>query len=382
MKNYLIVALLFITSPAFSSAQSVKFPNPTGPYTVGCKDLEFADESRDDPYNPGHHRRMKVTVYYPSSDSPKLEPYGAEEVMFWQREMKEPLEVGDITMEEIQLIVDELKRTHVAKARDATSAAGSFPVIVSDHGLGVTAGSYQSILLELASYGYVIVAPGHPAIADTVIFADGTEVLFKAEKDAKMFNTALQDTQFVLEKIDEIVAFIPSVDPTTIGMMGHSLGGYTTIKLTRVNPRRIKAGISLDAPVSHETYDYDDGKRTIKRLDSNIDLDNGSEFGTPFLHIFADKPMCDPSVVRLNHNTLKAVIKGTEHNSFADHSVLKDMISVFKEKGWHLGAGDTEARLYQPEMIKLIRLFFDKFLKDVPVDLMQLNTDVVAIEIG
>ncbi len=358
---------------------SIEFPSLTGLHSVGYKNLEFTDENRDDPYNPGHHRKIKVTVYYPSSDAPKLEPYGDEEVFFWETELKEPLQDHDITQEEVESIAQELKALKVFKSKDAIPATGSFPVILFEHGFGVTAGSYQRMLLELVSHGYFVIAPGHPNIATTVIFNDGEIALLKAGRDALMFETAFQDTQFVLSKIDAIASTMPSINLTKIGMMGHSLGGATTVKTTRLNPH-ILAGISLDAPISHDTYDYDGDERSVSNLDSDIELDYGSDFEKPFLHIFAGKPMCDPSSVHLKNNNFKAVIKGTEHNSFADHGILKSEISVFKEKGWHLGAGNADASSYQTEMIQLIQSFFDKFLKSTPVDLMQKKSNVITVE--
>lgn len=235
------------------------------------------------------------------------------------------------------------------------------------------------MILDLVSHGYIVLAPSHPHIADTVIFEDGREAFLKSERNAFMFETAFLDAQFILEKIDEIASTVPSMDLTKIGMIGHSLGGATTIRTTRINSR-VKAGIGLDAPVHHNTYDYDGDERNSSTLDSDITLDYGSNFDKPFLHIFAGKPMCDPSTVHLATHNFKAIVKGMEHNSFADHGFLKDNISVFKSKGWHLGAGNAKALSYYPELNSLILAFFDNFLKAAQVDPMNLNSDVITIE--
>ena len=157
--------------------------------------------------------------------------------------------------------------------------------------------------------------------AATVIFNDGTKAFLKASRDALMFETAFLDTKFILRQINAIASTTSSMDLTKTGMIGHSLGGATTVKTTRLNPH-VLAGISLDAPISHDTYGYDGGERTVSKLDSDIELDYGSYFEKPFLHIFADKPMCDPSTVHVKNNNFKAIIKGTQHNSFADHGIL------------------------------------------------------------
>lgn len=128
------------------------------------------------------------------------------------------------------------------------------------------------------------------------------------------------------------------------------------------------------------TYDDDGNEPTVSKLEPDIKLDCGSDLEKPFLHIFEGKPMCDPSSVHLMNNNFKAMIKGIEHNSFADHSILKSKISVVKKKGWDLGAGSTDASSYQTEMIHLIQSFFDRFLKNAPVNLMQKNSDVITVE--
>jgi dienelactone hydrolase len=315
----------------------------------------------------------------PSHDEKTKEPYGHEEEVFWKRELTEPLQSEDMTSEEFESVAAEINNLKVFKTKNAAPATGPFPVILFEHGFGVTVGSYQHMILELVSHGYIVLAPSHPHIADTVIFEDGREAFLKSERNALMFETAFLDAQFILEKMDEISSTVPSMDLTKIGMIGHSLGGATTIRITRVNPL-IKAGISLDAPVHHNTYDYDGDERNSSTLDSDITLDYGSDFAKPFLHIFAEKPMCDPSTVHLATHNFKAIVKGMEHNSFADHGFLKDNISVFKSKGWHLGAGNAKALSYYPELNSLILAFFDNFLKAAQVDPMNLNSDVITIE--
>jgi len=378
--RFLFLAIFLIFSKAtFASDKEIQFPKPTGSFSVGYKVVEFTEGSRLDPYHTEDLRRLKVTIYYPSNDEKTKEPYGHEEVVFWKRELIEPLQSEDMISEEFESVAAEINNLKVFKSKNALPATGPFPVILFEHGFGVTAGSYQGMILDLVSHGYIVLAPSHPYIADTVIFEDGKETFLKSERDALMFETAFLDTQFVLRQIETIASTTPSMDLTKIGMMGHSLGGATTVKTTRLNPH-ILAGISLDAPISHDAYDYDGDERSVSNLDSDIELDYGSDFEKPFLHIFAGKPMCDPSSVHLKNNNFKAVIKGTEHNSFADHGILKGKISVFKEKGWHLGAGNTNASSYQTEMIHLIRSFFDKFLKNQHVDLMQQNSDVITVE--
>jgi hypothetical protein len=109
-------------------------------------------------------------------------------------------------------------------------------------------------------------------------------------------------------------------------------------------------------------------------------LDNGSNLGKPFLHVFAEKYMCDPSKLMLSKNNYKAVIKGTEHNSFADHAVLKEEIGVFSENGWNLGAGDAPSSDYREELNVLFRSFCDNYFKEADVELSGLSSDNIILE--
>ena len=381
--KFFLISLLFVISKTPFVFAGIQFPEPEGPYSVGYKLMEFTDGSREDPYNPELLRRLKVTVYYPSNDARKTEPYGDEEIVAWKTELREDL-ASEITPEELELIMQELGGVQVFKSKDATPAPEPFPVILFEHGLGITAGSYQRMLLELVSHGYVVIAPGHPYISSGVIFEDGTEAFFKADQASLMsetFETAFNDTQFILKQIEAISSTLPSMDLTKIGMMGHSLGGGTTVKTTR-HDSRILAGIGLDAPTSPDSfYRYEGDKRTVSTLDSAMEFDPEEKLGKPFLHLLCDKPMCDFSTVYPDDNIFKATVKeGTEHNSFTDYALLKDEISVFKAKGWDFDTGPSEASSYQGEMSGVIKSFFDKFLKGVDVDLMQLSSDVITVE--
>lgn len=235
----------------------------------------------------------------------------------------------------------------------------------------VTAGSYQQIIIELVSHGYVVISPSHPSIADNVIFDDGSKHFIKAQRDKTLFETEYKDTEFLLNNISSILKDVKSADINKLGIIGHSLGAFTAIKSARLNPL-IKAGISLDPPISHTTYEYTDDLKILSKLDDTIPLDNGSNLDIPFLHIFAEKSMCDSSSLSLSENNFKAIIKNTEHNSFADHSILKEKVEIFQQNGWNLGAGDSPSSSYIEELNLSIRSFFDKYLSAEVIDLADL----------
>ena len=389
--KFFLIGLLFVISKTPFVFAAIQFPEPEGPYSVGYRVTEFTDSSREDLYNTGFPRRVKVTAYYPSKDERKTEPYGDEEILFWKTGLNNFLESGEITPEDFASVALEFRCTEVFKSKDATPEAGPFPIVLFEHGLDVNPGSYQRMLLELVSHGYVVIAPSHPSIASTVIFEDGTEEFIKAERDARMVDTAFLDTLFILEQIDAIASTIPSMNLARLGMMGHSFGGgTTTVKMVR-HEQRILAGIALEAPASHiiRTYSKDgtptDGTPTEITpteitLDPGMALDPGDNLEKPFMHMLSQNPMCDPSIVELDDKTFKVTIgQGTKKNFVTDYPLVREGISLFAATDFD--TGPSEASSYQEEMSRVIKSFFDKFLKgEDAVNLMELSSDVITVE--
>lgn len=362
------------------------FPKPTGPFSVGYKSFEFTDEKRDDPYNPGHKRRLKVTVWYPSQDHLKLESYGSEERISMERTLKDE----KIAPSDLKTFMEQFDRLKVYKSANANAAKGKFPVILFEHGYGATSGSYQSLIQELVSHGYIVVATHHPYIADDVLFKNGTEALQdveKVKKDNTLIKTALDDVLFVLGSLSQMSPLSQHMDLGKIGMLGHSLGGIITIKTVKAD-KRIKAAVELDAPM----------KTTLAEM--KLDSLNNPCFDIPFLHIFADKAfrqnvVDDKGVVIqkkediwndfnglcIRKNDYKAIVTDTAHNSFTDYVLLKEMFPFLKKKGLTFEAGENDGFKIYPIVSLLIRSFFDRFLKNqTGIDLLKFNDKNILIE--
>lgn len=362
------------------------FPKPTGPFSVGYKNFEFTDNKREDPYNPGHKRRLKVTVWYPSKDSLKLEPYGSEERISMERTLRDE----KVAPPDLKTDMEQFDRLKVYKSANAAPIKGKTPVILLEHGYGATPGSYQSLIQELVSNGYIVVATHHPYIADDVLFQNGNEALQdveKVKKDNILIKTSMDDISFVLGSLSEMKPLSQLMDLEKIGMLGHSLGGIITMKTARVN-KRIKAAVELDAPM----------KTTLAEM--NIAPLNPACFDIPFLYIFADKAfrqniIDDKGVIIqkkediwndfnglcMKKNNYKAIITDTAHNSFTDYVLLKDMLPFLKKKGMTFEAGENNGFKIYPIVALLIRSFFDRFLMNkTEIDLMKFNDKNIRIE--
>ena len=115
-------------------------------------------------------------------------------------------------------------------ADDARPAAGSFPLLVLSHGTGGSAQIMAWLAVGLASRGYVVAAVNHPGNnALEAYTAEGFLIWWERARDL----TAAVD--MLLR--DKSLAGV--IDPTRIGALGFSLGGYTVIEIAggRTDPR-------------------------------------------------------------------------------------------------------------------------------------------------
>lgn len=359
-KKYIIAILILGIGAACAESTGVIFPKPTGLYSIGYQDFEFTDTNRIDPYNSPQLRKIKVTVYYPSNEAFQMDPngYGKEGVAVFTRLCTWAATEQKITQTQLNEILDNIAHIRIFKKHAASIAENTFPVIIFEHGFECHPGQYQSIIQEWVSHGYVVVAPAHPYVANTVIFADGTMALFKANTDEKMFATVMDDAWFLFDQLSKLKLYVPCMDIDNIGIAGHSLGGMVTLRMGRLNPN-VRAAIQLDAPVD-----------VLKKF---ID-DTASDFSLPFMHIFAEESIGDHSKIHLGTNNFKVVVKNTKHCFFTDNLLLKE-IKIFKELNCDFDTGTANFATYHPRMTQLFLTFWNKFLKNQSIDVFeQINT--------
>jgi predicted dienelactone hydrolase len=133
---------------------------------------------------------------------------------------------------------------------NAPLAAGlhNLPLVLFSHG---SCGFLeQSIFLmrRLASWGFVVASPPHPGNTTSEFTTCETP-----EEIQDSFVNRPADIIFVLDQLlaqnDDPTSFLYKIiDPTRIGMSGHSFGGLTTLRVLARDPRFV-AGLAL-APVA------------------------------------------------------------------------------------------------------------------------------------
>jgi fermentation-respiration switch protein FrsA (DUF1100 family) len=151
----------------------------------------------------------------------------------------------------------------------ATAAQGpqSFPVIIFSHGLGGSRDGYSYLGEHWASCGYVSVHVQHRGSDDAILH---TLRPFKALREAatkaeNAINRPL-DVSFAIDRLtalnlDPTFPLHGQLDPSRLGVAGHSFGAFTTMALAGARipilgpePRyldpRIKAAIAMSTPAT------------------------------------------------------------------------------------------------------------------------------------
>ncbi len=105
---------------------------------------------------------------------------------------------------------------------DAPLAAGSFPLLLLSHGGGSTPFAYRTLSLHLARSGYIVGLPEHPgdnrhdrSLSDTLI----------------NFARRPRHLALAIDLIAQEPHFAASTRTHAVGVIGHSLGGYTALAI-------------------------------------------------------------------------------------------------------------------------------------------------------
>jgi predicted dienelactone hydrolase len=227
----------------------ITLPAPTGPYAVGVLDRELVDTARD--------RRLMATVWYPAAAKGAPAPLTHE---------PDALMVGLEYLTGIPGMVFQHMRYITVGASDGApilDGEPAFPVLVFSHGLVGTRLQNASMLQELASWGYVVLALDHTDAAAVTVFPDGETRFYDEARfgiapddaasigaiDTHMFPVWVADQRFAFDMIEEWAAsdplFAGKLNLDQLGAFGHSFGGATSLEACRVDTR-CRAAADLD----------------------------------------------------------------------------------------------------------------------------------------
>ncbi|MBU0764132.1 MAG: hypothetical protein KJ607_04780 [Bacteroidetes bacterium] len=382
---FLFISLSF-SAYAKRVPDSLFLPEPTGIYKVGTTVLYVEDTSRPEIFTrkKGDVRQLMIKVWYPARKAdtsitasylPGYDCRTLKRNYIWMNATKKYFRtVRDIP-------------THSYWNSPVAATEDKFPVVIFSHGYGFgTAEFYHSLMENLASQGYVVLAIIHPYESVMIDYPDGSSTKNKNYFNLIRFNNELlgyrrkarrcekneerirvihyientsefilgshsiwvADTRFVLDMLPEVNDAEGSIlrgklDIEKVAAVGHSFGGSVTGQVCSED-NRLKAGINLDG------WQYGDV------------FDEGVQ--CPFLLIKAE--INDWYDLFYSHSKQKyysVYIPGAKHFTFSDMSVIPGIPD--KRKTSLLSSTDGLPNLNKTN--ELIVDFLNHFLKKKPL---------------
>jgi len=219
-----------------TSTTTTEAPTPSvdpalfGPYQVGRTTITLIDDARGG-------RALPVDIWYPVDQGVVADP---SEYVF----------------------AGEIKYTSAnAMESPKISADGPFPLVVYSHGFDGIRWVSAFLTERLASQGFIVVAADH--VGNTFIDA----FLGREDEPDTLMENRLSDIEFLLSSVlngtgsPVLASTVATIDSNNIGIVGHSLGGWTALNVVaggdnRPADTRFKAAVGLAAftsPISDDT---------------------------------------------------------------------------------------------------------------------------------
>lgn len=241
MKPLYCITLSF----SISLVAEAKFilPQGTGPYQSTLTISELVDDSRLDPYNSSHVRRLMVSRFDPVPKNscnlittPYFTPATAAEENEILASYGYPRIFHDFLLEVCEQTGNYTRQT-----------TSPFPMALYSPGLNTTRLFGSSIAQELASHGITTITIDHPYDVDVVEFPDGTVI--HGGRVTKPTANSSASVEAALEVRAADVAFVLDslhlhADADVV-MFGHSFGG-AAVATSMLRDPRIKAGVNVD----------------------------------------------------------------------------------------------------------------------------------------
>lgn len=319
----------------------------SGDYKLAQSAAILVDHARVDPFEKdGSHREVPIHLYYP--------------------------------------VVDALDHSQ-------------FPLVVFSHGAFGYYQSNTSTYMNLASYGYIVVALDHPHHAfftkDTAgktIIVDQTflnDALTIDDKDIKTCYKLYQDwmsvregdMNFVLDTFkrartkgemddswyvsdddqETITHILQHMDLSKIGLMGHSMGGATSVALGRERDD-ISAVIDIDGTMLSEYQGVKDGEFIINEQPYDVpvlEFVNWKSYNQLQTYLKDGGRYPNDLLMRNAKSGYTTTVRDTEHMDFTDLPLFSPFL------GHMLGSGKRDTKDVMMIVNDLIVKFYDCYLK-------------------
>ena len=357
--------------------EKIQLPRPTGSYNVGVRTHFLKDISRH--HNDEKSRPLLVQLYYPALGMQKeYPPYLSDTMHLYKEKLGLTSNLSPEDLEYLDGISDWAMPNAPINAENSP-----FPVLFFSHGFFMAAQLYSSLIEEMTSHGYIVVAINHTDACWPVMFPDGSspEILPELEnvfsnKERSCLQTFDMAQETWIKDIEFVVYWLrnqpltKSLDFSHMGIFGHSFGGSTATEAARQD-NDFKAMANLDGMLFGPNWD--------------------KPFETPSLFVVAEKLLTHKEVLnagltieqldsllgrrskkvfdQLKGNSFYVTVKNADHATFVDSKLIKS--PLFKNEVDPLGGIEiTRALLVD---------FFDHYLKNKKLTLLSSQSPDIVI---
>lgn len=241
-----------------------RLPTPTGAFPVGTAAYHWQDSSRLEVYTPeaDDTREIMVQFWYPTTAVDSATAPQAP--ILTNLDIVAPTLADRFGFPSFALGHLNLLQTNAYLDVPVNPTQASYPVIIFSPGYNSMRQQSTSLMEELASHGYIVIALDHTHVGVMTIFPDGRVIFLNPDilqdrtvhGDEAHFASAQSlgdvwqaDIEYVLGRLaqgemDE--RFQGKLDLSRLGLMGHSTGSGVISRFCALDAR-CQAGVGLDA---------------------------------------------------------------------------------------------------------------------------------------
>ncbi|HEY0005900.1 MAG TPA: dienelactone hydrolase family protein [Pyrinomonadaceae bacterium] len=203
-------------------------PFVRGQFPVGVRSVQALDTARE--------RLFPCEVWYPAA-----EQYVGQDI-------------ASATRDFFTIPPTDTTRSQTA-VRNAAARPGIYPLIIFSHSSGGNRRQSTFLCTHLSSHGYLVAALDHSEVVAAELARQRVESdAQRAARQQAWMTNRVPDIRFLLDHLldgatrDSQI----NIDPTRIGIVGHSFGGWTALAATEVE-RRLRAVVALAPGGSSQT---------------------------------------------------------------------------------------------------------------------------------
>jgi len=340
LRNILLTLSILIV--VFSSALAIilpvfKFPEMHSKFSVGTDYMAFKDKKRD-------NRIIHVKVWYPTSAHEGISD------LYCQN----PTESLNGVMGMPGFVFGHLTLVKIGAfyKSDILNSTNKYPLIIYSHGTVSTNIDNTELLQELAGNGYIVIAIDFKFSYESYHLnkSEATAMNLEAQKKfiaslfQKVVSNQVEDILFCINEMQtKKYRLSDHIDFSKISLIGHSLGGATSINASLEN-KSITAVVNIDGPIDKDAIErFHSPLLYLSSYSPDLSDEELANKGLPDTHFYRDVKNFELENVKqiFNKNQVQSHwvrFKNAGHLDFTD---LSFVIPLMKTKGYNKLKGDS-----------------------------------------